>query len=107
MQGEAETNVHAGGNGGDTVTNMPDEDYKKFCRKVGDATRQRCQSAEYRARLAKSIAEAMQRPEIKKKVSDRTKAAMQTENVKERMWRHGRASPVLLVYPTGTYKLFK
>lgn len=85
LRGEAETNIHVGGNGGDTVTSMSDEDYKKFCRKVGDATLRRCQNVEYRVRLARSITEAMQKPEIKKKVSDRTKAAMQSEKVKELM----------------------
>jgi hypothetical protein len=45
--GQCETNIHEGGCGGDTITRMPEVDYLKFCKKVGDKTLERNTNPEY------------------------------------------------------------
>ena len=104
--GQCETNIHEGGCGGDTVTRMPESDYLEFCKKVGDKTLERNNNPEYYNAWLQSVAAAMQRPEVKQKVSQRTKEAMSNPEVYELMWDKGKASPVLLVTSVN-YKLFK
>lgn len=104
--GQCETNIHEGGCGGDTVTRMPKQDYIKFCKKVGDKTLERNNNPEYYDAWLQSVAAAMQRPEVRQKVSQRTKEAMSNPEVYELMWDKGNASPILLVTDLN-YKLFK
>ena len=104
--GQCETNIHEGGCGGDTVTRMPDEDYIAFCEKVGQKTLERNSDPNYHNYWQQSIATAMQRPEVKQMISERTKESMNNPEVYELMWDRGLASPVLLVN-SSKYKLFK
>lgn len=104
--GQCETNIHEGGCGGDTVTRMPESDYIEFCKKIGDKTLERNNNPEYYNTWLQSVAAAMQRPEVKQKVSQRTKEAMSNPEVYELMWDKGKASPILLVTNLN-YKLFK
>ena len=104
--GQCETNIHEGGRGGDTVTRMPESDYIKFCKKIGDKTLERNNNPEYYDAWLQSVAAAMQRPEVRQKVSQRTKEAMSNPEVYELMWDKGKASPILLV-TNSNYKLFK
>lgn len=104
--GQCETNIHEGGCGGDTVTRMPELDYIKFCKKVGEKTLERNNNSEYYEAWLQSVADAMQRPEVKQKISERTKEAMSNPEVYELMWDRGNASPILLIVNLD-YKLFK
>ena len=104
--GQCETNIHEGGCGGDTVTRMPESDYIEFCKKIGDKTLERNNNPEYYKAWLQSVTAAMQRPEVKHKVSQRTKEAMSNPEVYELMWDKGKASPILLV-TSFNYKLFK
>lgn len=83
--GQCETNIHEGGRGGDAVSHMNNSDYTNFCRKVGNKTRERYQDANYRERLQESISRAMKRPEVRERVSTRTKIAMSDPSVHEKM----------------------
>lgn len=104
--GQCETNVHEGGCGGDTVTRMADNEYIDFCKKVGQKTLERNSDPDYYSYWLQSVTTAMQRPEVKQKISQRTKESMSNPEVYELMWDNGKASPILLVI-NSKYKLFK
>lgn len=104
--GQCETNIHEGGCGGDTITRMPEADYIEFCKKIGDTTLERNNNPEYYNAWLQSVAAAMQRPEVRQKVSQRTKEAMSNPEVYELMWGRGNASPILFVV-NSDYRLFK
>lgn len=104
--GQCETNLHEGGCGGDTITRMPESEYIAFCTKVGQKTLERNNNPNYYAYWLQSVTDAMQRPEVRQKISERTKESMSNPEVYELMWDKGKASPVLFVN-NSEYKLFK
>ena len=85
---------------------MPESDYIGFCEKTGQKTLERNNDPDYYIYWLQSVTAAMQRPEVKQKISERTKESVSKPEVYELMWDRGKASPVLLVC-NSEYKLFK
>lgn len=104
--GQAETNLHAGGSGGDTVKYMTDEQRNDFKMIISQHSKTKWQDSEVRKRIVDSISSAMDNKQVKEKISKRTRDGMR----KPENWQkfiEGRAKTTTIIFQDGSIKTFE
>ena len=107
LTGQCETNFHEGGRGGNTFKYVSDDAMLEIKQKIGKTSKEHWQDKAFRDKTVNSIKSSMASKEIRRKVSERTKAKMQSDDVYNKMWAAGRANPIMIIFRDNTCKLFK
>lgn len=104
--GQAQTNLRAGGSGGNTVKYMSEEGLAYFKDTISKHSKTKWQNPEVRERIVNSIHEAMATDRVKHKISALTKEGMRTPENWERFIK-GRAKTTTIIFPDGSSKIFE
>lgn len=104
--GQAETNLHAGGSGGDTLKYMTPDELVNFKNKISQDSKSKWQKEEVRERIVNSISKAMKDENVKNKISVRTKEGMRAPESWDKFIKN-RAKTTVIVFQDGSTKTFE
>ncbi len=97
--GQARTNIHEGGKGGNTFKYMNDKDLNDMKLIIWIKSKLNCENDEYRNKTTNTIRLSMN-DSIKNKISENTKIAMKKPEVRANILKN-LAEPVILKYSNG------
>lgn len=98
--GQARTNFHEGGIGGNTFKYLPKENMDVIRHKIGIESKHKWENPIVRDKIVTSIRNAMSDSKLKEEISRKTKEAMHRPEVTKHL-RDKIAQPIILIYTSG------
>ena len=103
--GQASTNFHEGGKGGNSFKYLPTNELDIIKNKIGQHSKNKWKDQQTREKIVSSIQKAMKNENVKQKISNNTKKAMQKPDVIKHHLEKV-SQPVILKYKNGTVLKF-
>lgn len=95
--GQACTNLHEGGFGGNTFKYLPEEDLKKIKNKIGKHSKENWKDPIIKEKMLTNQKQAMSSSKVKQLISINTKKAMQSKEVHDKVLK--RATKIIIILP--------